>query len=80
MSALSMKTGLTENSIKCLEPRYQRLKNREKIGSLFFGEIYTAIHCEYSQSNGQIYCISNELPSKTLLSVMFKSIASSMRM
>ena len=46
------------------------------MGSLVFDKIYTAKRCEFSQSNCQIYGMSNEQPIKTLLSMMFKRIAS----
>ena len=48
----------------------------EKIGSILFEEIYTARSCDFSRSNSQIYGMSNEQPTKILLSVMFKNIAS----
>ena len=75
-SVLPVETDLSENTIKYLEARCQKLHNREKIGCLTFDEIYTAKRCEFSRSNGQIYGMSNEQPTKTPLSVMFKSIAS----
>ena len=71
-----METGLSENTIKYLEARCQKLHNRKKIGSLIFDEISTAKRCEFSRSNGQIYSMNNEEATKTLLSVLFKSIAS----
>ena len=75
-SAISVETGLTEQTIKYLEARFLRLADREKIGSLIFDEIYVAKRCEFSRSNGQIYGINNGEPTKTLLTVMFKSIVS----
>ena len=75
-SVLPVETDLSENTIKYLEARCQKLHNREKIGSLIFDEIYAAKRCEFSRSNGQIYGMSNEQPTKAPLSVMFKSIAS----
>ena len=71
-----METGLSVNNIKYLEARCQKLHNREKICSLIFDEIYSSKHCEFFRSNGQICGMSNEQPTKTLLSVMFNSIAS----
>ena len=73
-SAISVETGLTEQTIK-LEARFLRFDDREKIGSLIFDEIYVAKRCEFSRSNGQIYGINNGEPTKTLLTVMFKSNA-----
>ena len=75
-SVLPVETDLSENTIKYLEATCQKLHNREKTGCLIFDEIYTAKRCEFSRSNGQIYGMSNEQPTKTPLSVMFKSIAS----
>ena len=75
-SALSVETGLSEDIVNYLETRCQKLHNREKIGSFIFQEIYTAKGFELSRSNGQIYGMSNEQPTKALLSMMFKSIAS----
>ena len=42
ISALSVKTALSDNTTKYLEARCQKLHFREKIGSLIFDEIYTA--------------------------------------
>ena len=75
-SALPLETGLSENTIKYLKVGCQKIQNREKAGTLIFDEIYTAKSCEFSRSNGQIYGLSNEQPTKTLLSVMIKSTAS----
>ena len=71
-----METGLSEDIINYLETRCQKLHNREKIGSFIFQEIYTAKGFEFSRSSGQIYGMSNEQPTKALVSMMFKSIAS----
>ena len=49
MSALSVETDLSENTIKSLEARCQRLHNREKIGGLIFDEIYTAKRFNFLQ-------------------------------
>ena len=75
ISAISVETGLTDQSIKYLETRIAKLNDREKIGSLIFDEIYVAKRCEFSRSTGQIFGMENNQPSKTLLAVMFKSVA-----
>ena len=77
-SAVSVETSLSDNTIKYLEAICQKLHTQEKIGSLTFDEIYTAKRCEFSRSNGQTSGMSNEQPTKTLLSVMFKSIVVAM--
>ena len=53
-SAISVETGLTEQTIKYLKARFLRLDDREKIVSLIFDEIYVAKRCDFSSSNGQI--------------------------
>ena len=75
-SALTVDTGLTDQTIKYLEARIAKLNEREKIGSLIFDEVCVAKRCEFSRSTGQIYGMENNQPTKTLLTVMFKSIAS----
>ena len=73
-SALNVATGLTEQNVKYLRSRVEKLNSLERIGSLIIDEIYVAKNCEYSQSNGRIYCMENA-PTKTLLTVMFKNMA-----
>ena len=75
ISAISVETGLTDQTIKHLEERIAKLNDREKIGSLIFDEIYVAKRCEFSRSTGQIFGVENNQPTKTLLTIMFKSVA-----
>ena len=75
ISAITVETGLTDQSIKYLEARIAKLNDREKIGSLIFDEIYVAKRCEFSRSTGQIFRMENNQPTKTLLTIMFKSVA-----
>ena len=75
-SAISVETGLTEQTIKYLEARFRKLTEREKIGCLMFDEIYTDKRCEIARSNGQIFGMLDGDVTKTLLTVMFKSITS----
>ena len=62
--------------MRYLEARIAKLKNRERIGSLIFDEVYVAKSCEFSRSTGQIFGMEDGQPTKTLLTVMFKSVAS----
>ena len=61
--------------MKYLEARASRLKDREKLGSLIMDEVYVAKRCEFTRSNGRIYGMENKDQTKTLLTVMFRSIA-----
>lgn len=74
-STLNVATGLTEQTVKYLKSRVEKLNSLERIGSLIIDEIYVAKNCEYSQSNGRIYCMEENAPTKTLLIVMFKNMA-----
>ena len=74
-SAISVDTGLTPQSMKYLEARASRLKDREKIGTLIMDEVYVAKRCESTRSSRQIYGMENKDQTKTLLTVMFRSIA-----
>ena len=75
ISAISVETGLTDQTVKYLEARIAKLNDREKIGTLIFDEIYVAMRCEFSRSTGQIFGMENNQPTKTLLTIMFKSVA-----
>ena len=74
-SAVSVDTGLTTTGKKYLEARFAKLQEREKIGSLIIDEVYVAKRCEFTRSNGRIYGMENTEQTKTLLTVMFSSIA-----
>ena len=75
-SALNVDTGLTEQTVKYLKARLEKLTAAERIGSLLMDEVYVAKRCEYSRANGRIYGMDENTPTKTLLTTMFKSIAS----
>ena len=64
ISAISVETGLTDQTIKYLGARIAKLNDREKIGSLIFDEIYVAKRCEFSRSTGQIFDMENNQPTK----------------
>ena len=74
-SALSMDTGLSEQTLKYLAARVAKLNEHEKIGSLIMDEVYVAQQCEFTRSDGRIYGMEEGEPTKTLLTVMFKSVA-----
>ena len=74
-SALFVDTGLTQQTIKYLEDRVAKLNELEKIGSLIMDEVYVAKRCEFTRSDGRIYGMEENEPTKTLLTVMFKSVA-----
>ena len=70
-----MDTGLSEETVKYLKARVAKLNERERIGSLIMDEVYVAKGCEFTRSDGRIYGMEEGEPTKTLLTVMFKSIA-----
>ena len=74
-SALFVDTGLTQQTIKYLEARVAKLNELEKIGSLIMDEVYVAKRCEFTRSDGRIYGMEENEPTKTLLTVMVKSVA-----
>ena len=74
-SAITVETGLTDQTMRYLVARIAKLKNRERIGSLMFYEVYVAKRCEFSRSTGQIFGMEDDQPTKTLLTVKFKSVA-----
>ena len=74
-SALFVDTGLTQQTIKYLEARVAKLNELEKIGSLIMDEVYVAKRCEFTRSDGRIYGMEENEPTKTLSTVMFKSVA-----
>ena len=51
LSAISVETGLTDQTIKYLEARIANRNDRERIGSLIFDEIYVAKRCELTSKN-----------------------------
>ena len=61
--------------MKYLDARVAKLNEREKIGSLLIDEVYVAKRCEFTRNNGRIYGMQNGEPTKTLLTIMFKSVA-----
>ena len=61
--------------MKYLEAHASRLKDREKICSFIMDELYVAKRCEFTRSNRWIYGMENKDQTKTLLTVMFRSIA-----
>ena len=74
-SAITVETGLTDQPMRYLKARIAKLKNRERIRSLIFDEVYVAKRCEFSRSTGQIFGMEDGQPTKTLITVMFKSVA-----
>ena len=74
-AALSVETGLTEETVKYLNARIKSLNTREKIGGLIMDEVYCDRRCEFSRSTGSFYGMEGVEPTKTLLTVMFKSVA-----
>ena len=74
-SAITVETGLIDQTMWYLEARITKLKNRKRIGSRIFDEVCVAKRCEFSRSTGQIFGMEDGQPTKTLLTVMFKSIA-----
>ena len=76
-SALDVETGLTPQTIKYLEARISKMTKLDKIGSMMMDEVYASKRSEYTRSNGRIYgMVDNDL-TKTLLVLMFKSVATS---
>ena len=67
---------MTEQTVKYLKARLEKLTAAERIGSFLMGEVYVAKRCKYSRANGRIYGMDQNTPTKTLLTTMFKSIAS----
>ena len=74
-SAISMDTGLSGETLKYLEARIAKLNDREKVGSLIMDEVYVAKRCEFTRCDGRIYGMEENEPTKTLLTIMFKSVA-----
>ena len=54
-SVLSVDTGFTEQTLRYLKSRIEKLNEREKIGSFIMDEVYVAKWCEYTRSDGRIY-------------------------
>ena len=61
--------------MKYLDARVAKLNEREKIGYLLIDEVYVAKRCEFTRNNGRIYGMENGETTKTLLTIMFKSVA-----
>ena len=74
-SAISVDTGLTDETLRYLEARVKKLNEREKIGALLIDEVYVAKRCEFTRNNGRIYGMETGEPTKTLLIIMYNSIA-----
>ena len=74
-SAISMDTGLTKQTLKYLEARAAKFNEREKIGVLLIDEVYVSSNCEFTRSNGRIYEMEKGEPTKTLLTIMYSSVA-----
>ena len=62
--------------MKYLEGRLSKLEEREKAVSIVMDEIYTCKRAEYSRSTGKFYGLENQDPTKTLFTIMIKSVAS----
>ena len=71
-SAISVDIGLTDSKMRYLE----ELDEREKVVSIVMDEIYSSKRAEYSRSTGKLYGLENEDPTKTLFTIMIKSVAS----
>ena len=74
-SALDVETGLTPQTIKYLEARISKMSELDKIGSMIMDEVYASKQSEYTRSNGRIYGMVGGELTKTLLTLMFKSVA-----
>ena len=75
-SATCVDTGLTEQTLRYLKARIANLDERERIGAMIMDEVYAAKRSEFVRSYGRIYGMEENQPTKTLLVLMFKSIAS----
>lgn len=69
-----METGLPDATIAYLKKRAESLNPRERLVSLIIDEVYSARQVEYM--NGQFFGNENHEPTKTLLCMMLKGIAS----
>ena len=74
-SAISVDTGLSEHTSRYLKARVAKLGEREKIGALLIDEVYVSKRCEFTRSDGRIYGMEEGQPTKTLLTVMYSSVA-----
>ena len=69
-SAISMDTGLTRQTA-----RAAKLNERVEIVALLMDEVYVSNKCEFTRSNGRIYEMEKGEPTKTLLTIMYSSVA-----
>lgn len=78
-SAISVETGLINETLRYLEARVRKLNKREKIGALLIDEVYFSKRCEFTRNNGQIYDMKTREMTKTLLTIMYNSITGDYR-
>ena len=78
VSALDVDTlTLSETTVAYLKARYSKLHDREKVVSILMDEVYSQVTVQYV--SGKFFGIENGQFTKTLLSVMLKSIAGKYR-
>ena len=66
---------LTDQTLKYRKSPVEKLNDREKVGTMLMDEIWAAKLSEFSRSYGRIYGMEEVQPIKTLLTLMFKSVA-----
>ena len=78
ISALDVDTlTLSETTVAYLKARYSKLHDREKVVSILMDEVNSQVSVQYV--SGKFFGIENGQFTKTLLSVMLKSIGGKYR-